>query len=136
MISMHLHNSLPILAIMDEIHVIYKLALLFLHIPEFIIIKKEKCFSTKGPGAMVIDTTVMLRYTDRHVSILVFFIHLHLSQICHFLILRVKNVLKYTCVFMDCWPYSYFYIQLIFKCIWETGLNLDLQCGMKYHKGK
>lgn len=117
MIWRHLHNGLPILAIMDEIHVIYKLALLFLHIPEFIIIKEEECFSTKGTGTMVIDTTVMLRYTDRHVSILVFCIHLHLSQICHFLILRVKNVLKYICVFMDCWLYSHFYIQLIFKCI-------------------
>lgn len=48
----------------------------------------------------------------------------------------VESVLKYICVFMDCWLYSHFYIQLIFKCIQETGLNLDLQCGMKYHKGK
>lgn len=117
MIWIHLHNGLPILAIMDEIRVIYKLALLFLHIPEFIIIKEKKCFSTKGPGTMVIDTKVTVRYTDRHVSILVFCIHLPLSQICHFLILRVKNVLKYICVFMDCWLYSHFYIQLIFKCI-------------------
>lgn len=57
---------------MDEIHVTYKLALLFLHIPEFIIIKKEKCFLTKGSGTMVIDAMVALRYTDRHVAILVF----------------------------------------------------------------
>lgn len=64
-----LDGGLPILAIMDEVRGIYKLAFLFLHIPEFIIIKKEKCFSTKGTGTMVIDTIVMLRYTDRHVSI-------------------------------------------------------------------
>lgn len=72
MIWMCLNNGLPILAIINEIHVIYKLALLFLHIPEFIIIKEEKCFSTKGPSIMVIDTIVTVRYTDRHVSILVF----------------------------------------------------------------
>ena len=113
---MHLHDVLPILAVMDEVHVIYKLALLFLHISEFTIIRKEKCFSTIGPGTMVIDTVAMLRYTDRHVSIVVFCIHLHLSQICRFLILRVKNVLKCICVFMDCWLYSHFYIQLIFQC--------------------
>jgi hypothetical protein len=89
MIWTHLHNDLRILAIMDEIHVIYKLGLLFLNIPEFIIIKKKKCFLTKGPETMVIDITVTLRYTDKHVSILVFCIHLQLSQICHFFILRV-----------------------------------------------
>lgn len=64
-----LDGGLPILAIMDEVRGIYKLALLSLHIPEFIIIKEEKCFSTKGTGTMVIDTIIMLRYTDRHVSI-------------------------------------------------------------------
>ena len=104
MIWMHLHNVLLILAIMVEIHVIYKLALLFLLISEFIIIE-EKCFSTKDTGTIVIDPVVMLRYTDRHVSILVFCIHLHLTQICHFLILRVRNILKYICTFMDCWLY-------------------------------
>ena len=86
---------------MDEIHVIYKLALLFLNISEFTIIE-EKCFSTKDPGTIVIDIVVMLRYTDRHVSILVFHIYLHLTQRCHFLILRMKNILKYICTFMGC----------------------------------
>ena len=104
MIWMHLHNVLLILAIMVEIHVIYKLALLFLLISEFIIIE-EKRFSTKDTSTIVIDPVVMLRYTDRHVSILVFCIHLHLTQICHFLILRVRNILKYICTFMDCWLY-------------------------------
>lgn len=69
MIWTHLHNGLLILAVTDEIHVIYKLAPLLLHIPEFIIIKTEKCFSTKGPGAMVVDIIVIRTYTGRHTSI-------------------------------------------------------------------